>query len=142
MRAKRSESVAKAFACCADLPTRSNTNRCPLAIDCAWDSPLLVPPSERISRIGSIRKLRGYPQLRGDGFVCNLPRRRREGAHRVGEKQNQPFQISFDASLKDNLQGPTSNFRWWSGSGSRFERAGKCGEAYRRTPEQFTIRLE
>jgi len=24
----------------------------------------------------------------------------------VGEKQNQPFQISFDASLKDNLQGP------------------------------------
>src|SRR6266851_2635481 len=106
MRAKRSESVAKAFACCADLPTRSNTNRCPLAIDCVWDSPLLVPPSERISRIGSIRKLRGYPQLRGDGFVCNLPRRRREGAHRVGEKQNQPFQISFDISLEDNLQGP------------------------------------
>jgi hypothetical protein len=31
----------------------------------------------------------------------------------MGERQEQPFQLSFDTSLKADFQGSRGQFRWW-----------------------------
>jgi hypothetical protein len=39
--------------------------------------------------------------------------------HPVGENQIQPFQLSFNPSLRVDFQVSAGHLRWWSGSGAR-----------------------
>ena len=53
----------------------------------------------------------------------------------MGEKQNGPFQLSFNPSLKVDFQGSTGHLGWRSDSGARVGRTFGPRRTDRATPD-------
>ena len=58
----------------------------------------------------------------------------------MGEKENKPFQLTFNGFLKVDFQGFARHLGWWPDSHSGTGRAARTGQADRRASDGFAAR--